>query len=197
MITITDAQKANYDAWYLDVHSKLAELDLEPSKMQYAVAAAAFHIRNNVNRQIWQQPPGTGKTRTLLCLIFLMANHGDGNDIVVRFSNKILLEQDKRAFLDMQSYVERKAKVHLNVGFHNAGRKNGANYVELYDEVDSLGLEDGKFDVHNETVANIIGLTATPIKDGLVTLEKQLLNHIGFNIKDSHIPPMSGNLTDF
>ena len=46
--------------------------------MQFAVAAAAYlnMTAGGQLHQVWSQPPGTGKTRTLISLVYILANLG-------------------------------------------------------------------------------------------------------------------------
>ena len=175
-----------FETSHEDLVETLTEVHLEPSVMQMAVAVSAYQQLPTAKRQIWSQPPGTGKTRTLLSLIYLLAVNGEHKDIVVRFSSKLLYLQDRKAFKDMQAYVQKCANVHLEVGFKNV--RPGS--IELYDEADSLILDDPRFDEHARQVGSVIGLTATPL-NAVVSQEKSLLSHLGFTIKDSRIPPMS------
>ena len=64
--------------------------------MQFAVAAAAYlnMTAGGQLHQVWSQPPGTGKTRTLISLVYILANLGGHKDITVRCPGKHILWQD-------------------------------------------------------------------------------------------------------
>ena len=75
----------------------MAETDLAPSVMQFAVAVAAFLNMETELKQVWSQPPGTGKTRTLVSLVYLLSTLKQQKHITIRCPSKVLLDQDQFA----------------------------------------------------------------------------------------------------
>ena len=79
--------------------------------MQFAVAAAAYLNSDGQLHQIWSQPPGTGKTRTLVSLAYILCVIGDAKDITLRCTSKLLLTQDVDAFEEIKVALKSKGTV--------------------------------------------------------------------------------------
>ena len=100
---------------------------------------------NNEMRQVWSQPSGTGKTRTLSALIFILASLGKYKNISVRFANILLKRQDEPDFNNIKAvarYVG--AEVTYKFGVNYLGKDE--DMIELVDDCDSLILDGDKFD---------------------------------------------------
>ena len=73
--------------------------------MQFAVAVAAFLNMETQLKQVWSQPPGTGKTRTLVSLVYLLSTLNKQKHITIRCPSKILLDQDQFALEEIKAAV--------------------------------------------------------------------------------------------
>ena len=91
---IEQAQYDQAEKQYQQLSLKMQEGvgGLEPSKQQFAAAFVA--IRHPGEKLLMSQPPGTGKTRTLVSLAYIMASLGGYKDITLRFTSKLTLQQD-------------------------------------------------------------------------------------------------------
>ena len=73
---IPSGQLADFIKCHQFLVSRLQEARLAPSVMQFAVAAAAYLNMQTELHQVWSQPPGTGKTRTLISLVYILSSLG-------------------------------------------------------------------------------------------------------------------------
>ena len=78
-------------------------------------------------------------------------------------------------------------KIRLATGVKNLG---GFNAIELIDECDTVILDNERFDQLRLTVGSMVGFTATPLKDGHHSSEKDLVTALGIHVHDSHVPAM-------
>ena len=158
--------------------------------MQFAVAAAAYlnMTAGGQLHQVWSQPPGTGKTRTLISLVYILANLGGHKDITVRCPGKHILVQDEEALAELAEAVKAAGtRIRLATGVQNLGSFNA---IELIDECDTVILDNERFDQLRLTVGNMVGFTATPLKDAHHSSEKDLVAALGIHVHDSHVPAM-------
>ena len=81
-----------YEDLYENLSKRLKFVDLVPSKMQFATAIAAYLNIETELKQVWSQPSGTGKTRTLMSLVWILTVVGDYKHITVRCPSLLLLE---------------------------------------------------------------------------------------------------------
>ena len=167
---------------------RLQEVQMAPSVMQFAVAAAANLNMAAELHQVWSQPPGTGKTRTLAALVYVMASLGGYKDITIRCPGKHILEQDKEVLAELAEAVKAAGTVvRLRCGVQGLGQ---LDTVELIDECDTFILDNDRFDQLRHGLGAFIGLTATPLKDGPHSTEADLVAALGIHIHDSLVPPM-------
>ena len=66
-------QLLGFQKCYNDLVAIMRETDQAPSVMQFAVAASAYLNMQEQPQQVWSQPPGTGKTRTLMSLVYILS----------------------------------------------------------------------------------------------------------------------------
>ena len=141
-------------------------------------------------RQVWSQPSGTGKTRTLSALIFILASLGKYKNISVRFANILLKRQDEPDFNNIKAVAKYEgAEVTYKFGAKNLGK--GEDAIELIDDCDSLILDGDKFDHINDEIGTIIGLTSAALGNSDHSNERNLLQSLGFYLHDSCIQAMS------
>ena len=76
---------------------------LAPSKQQFAVALAATMVDDE--KAIVYQPPGTGKTRSIISYVYLIAQKTKNAKIAVRFPNWKLKQQDMPAYDILKAIV--------------------------------------------------------------------------------------------
>ena len=163
--------------------------------MQFAVASAAY-LNLSLGQelhQVWSQPPGTGKTRTLVSLAYIMASLGGYKDITLRFTSKLTLQQDEQMLAELAESVKANGtRIRLMTGVQCLGKYDT---VELIDECDTLILDNDQYDELRHRLGAFIGLTATPLKDGQHSSEKALVTALGISVHDSFIPAM-GSLAE-
>ena len=85
-------QLLTFQKCYDDLVAIMRETDQAPSVMQFAVAASAYLNMQEQLQQVWSQPPGTGKTRTLMALVYILSAIKKIPHITIRCPSKILLE---------------------------------------------------------------------------------------------------------
>ena len=180
-------QLLRYDKCFKDLVSLLHETDQAPSVMQFAVAVSAYLNMQGQLHQVWSQPPGTGKTRTLMALVYILSTLGKVPDITIRCPNKLLMDQDQFALDEIKAAVKRDTTVRFATGAIGLGKEGT---VEVVDECDALIFDGDKFLKARKNIATFIGLTATPIKDTDHSSEKTLVTTLGIRVHDSAIPAM-------
>ena len=74
---------------------------MRPSKHQFAVAAAAVLRADAHGQQMWKQPAGTGKTRTLIAMIYLFFKIRGTKKFTVYFANQEQIDSDRRIFEEL------------------------------------------------------------------------------------------------
>ena len=165
--------------------------------MQFAVASAAY-LNLSLGQelhQVWSQPPGTGKTRTLVSLAYIMSSLGGYKDITLRFTSKLTLQQDRQMLAELAESVKANGtRIRLMTGVKGLGLGQH-DTVELIDECDMLILDNDQYDELRHRLGAFIGLTATPLKDGQHSSEKALVTALGISVHDSFIPAM-GSLAE-
>ena len=176
-----------FDHCYRDLVQIMHETGQAPSVMQFAVAVAAYLNMQGQLHQVWSQPPGTGKTRTLVSLVYILSTIGNAPDITVRCPSKLLLEQDQFALEEVKAAVKGDSIVRFSLGANKLGREGT---IEIIDECDELILDGDKFAKAHKNIATFIGLTATPIKGTTHSSEKELMTALGIQVHDSAIPVM-------
>ena len=187
----------------LDAHYEQAEHDysqlcarmqegvhgLSPSKHQFAAALVA--VRFPSQKLIMLQPPGTGKTRTILSYVYLYAQQHTDAKISVHFPNFLLKKQDEGAYDILSRILPEATQLSLVPGaFHLA-----KDHVHVLDEADHFLLDTATFDVTREAGWRVFGLTATPIKRE-ISMEEHLLDLLGYRLTDSCIQPVHGKVGD-
>ena len=109
------ASSRELEADYTLLCEKLEEANLQPSNAQFAAAYAAhFNFKNGDTLQIWTEKPGTGKSRTQLALIYLLTEHADLRNYVLRTTTDLLLNADKSKFEEFAAKLA--IKIHFVVG---------------------------------------------------------------------------------
>ena len=99
----------------------MKETDQAPSVMQFAVAVSGYLNMTSQLHQIWSQPPGTGKTRTLMSLVYILSTIGKYPNINVRCHSRLLLDQDKFALEEIKGVVRADTKVRFCLGTKDLG----------------------------------------------------------------------------
>ena len=141
---------------------------------------------------MWSQPPGTGKTRTLMSLVWILTVVGNYKHITIRCPSLVLLDQDRFALKEIQAAAaSRGTKVVFQRGHSNLGKPDT---IELVDEADSLVIDDNTYVEKRHSVGQLIGFTATPLKADENASERHLLDVLNIHVHDSCIPDML-NLT--
>ena len=178
----------------LDAHYEQAEHDyselctrmqegihgLSPSKHQFAAALVA--VRFPAEKLIMTQPPGTGKTRTILSYVYLYAQQHPDAKITVHFPNLTLKKQDEPAYDILSRILPETTQLSLVPGAFYLAK----DHVHVLDEADHFLLDDNVFDQTEGAGWRVFGLTATPIKRE-VSMEKKLLYRLGYRLTDSCI----------
>ena len=132
-------------------------------------------------------PAGTGKTRVILCLIYLLVQESQYKSIIVRFPTAFLKQQDEQAYKNLLTFLPKDARVWLEVGFrHHAS----SMCTQILDEADFHILDKSDYYDKFGPDWNIIGFTASPVKQK-DSVEDHLLKTIGFHIVDSLIQPFT------
>ena len=162
--------------------------------MQFAVAVAAYLNMQEQLKQVWSQPPGTGKTRTLVSLVYLLATLDQVPHITVRSWNNILLKQDQFALEEIRATVGGRTVISFRTANAHLGVKEDT--IEVIDECDAIILDEDKFAEQHHNIGTLIGFTATPLKSTKHSSEKEYLSALGIKVYDSAIPPMGDPLED-
>ena len=69
-----DSLKARAETLYHTCAQLLEEDGLAPSAHQFAVGMAACHfLLAGSTKQLWSQAPGTGKSRSMLSMVYILA----------------------------------------------------------------------------------------------------------------------------
>ena len=165
----------------------MRETDQAPSVMQFAVAVSAYLNMKSQLHQVWSQPPGTGKTRTLMSLVYILSTVDKCADITVRCPNRLLHDQDSSALEEIKAAVKADTTVRFATGGHNLGREGT---IEIVDECDALIFDSKAFVCAHKNVGALIGLTATPLKGTTHSSEKELIAALGVQVHDSAIPAL-------
>ena len=176
-----------YQGHYLSLCSIMEEMSMQPSKHQFAVAASAVFEYGAWKKQMWKQPAGTGKSRTLLSMIYLFATMMDEKHFTVYFANKEQTESDWRYYEELLLQLKTRDPT-LRIIPKNAKTlaKGQTRTVNLIDEADYflIDLKDFKVGGSDE----FIGLTATTFKEGSTTVEKTYIERkLQVKIFDSQI----------
>ena len=154
---------------------------LSPSKQQFAAALVA--VRFPADKLIMLQPPGTGKTRTILSYVYLYAQQQADAKISVHFPNLTLKKQDEAAYDILSRILPEATQLSLVPGAFNLEKED---HVHVLDEADHFLLDCDDFDKTGEAGWRVFGLTATPIKrEG--SMEEKLLDRLGYRLTDSCI----------
>ena len=149
---------------------------MKPSHHQFAVAIAAVIQFADHKRQVWDQPAGTGKSRTLASMIYAFHKLADKRKFNVYFANKEQIENDQDLFSELNRHLNSGSR-EVTITFLNKdtfnNRSNGDDYLNLIDEADYflLDLKDFKVNPGSE----FVGMTATPLKEGSSTMERKYL----------------------
>ena len=162
---------------------------LSPSKHQFAAALVA--VRFPAEKLIMTQPPGTGKTRTILSYVYLYAQQHPDAKITVHFPNLTLKKQDEPAYDILSRILPETTQLSLVPGAFYLAK----DHVHVLDEADHFLLDDNVFDQTEGAGWRVFGLTATPIKRE-ISMEKKLLYRLGYQLTDSCIQPVHGRVAD-
>ena len=126
-------------------------------------------------RQVWNQPAGTGKSRTLISLIYAFYKLTNKSKFNVYFANQEQIDCDKRIFDELNRHLNGQGR-EVTISFNNKDTFTNSgddSVLNLLDEADYFLLDLGSFKV--KTSAQFVGMTATPLKHGDVTMESRYL----------------------
>ena len=161
--TIGEEDAQGYEGHYEELCRIMAETNMMPSKHQFAVAASAMIENGTHKKQMWRQPAGTGKLRTLLSMIYLFTQIRNEKHFTVYFANQEQIEADWPSFHELQlqlnliypgtKIVARSAKRLL---------RSPTRTVNFVDEADYFLIDAKEFKVSEDD--ELIGLTATTFK---------------------------------
>ena len=84
--------------------------------MQFAVAVAAYLNMTTQLKQVWSQPPGTGKTRTLVSLVYLLSTLDRAPHVTIRCPSRVLMEQDEFALEEIKAAVRGVTTIKFRTG---------------------------------------------------------------------------------
>ena len=179
------ALDAHYEQAEKDYHQLCARMQegvhgLAPSKQQFAAALVA--VRFPAEKLIMLQPPGTGKTRTILSYVYLYAQQHNDAKISVHFPNLALKKQDEAAYEILDRIIPETTTLNLVPGAFCVQK----DQVHVLDEADHFLLDGSDFDGSHDPGWRVFGLTATPIKRAN-GMEEKLLDLLGYRITDSCI----------
>lgn len=113
-----------------------------PSKYQIALAISAAHLAKGTfhNRTLWELPAGSGKSRVIACLAFILLLTGKAQKIHIVFPNSALMNRDKKDYASYFTTVDPpltdKVVYHSDLNF-SAGAKD----VVIIDEADYFIFE--------------------------------------------------------
>ena len=107
---------------------------------------------------------------------------------MVRFVNKLLLDQDSAAYDVLNAILPSNAKLERQVGCRN-GLNEGQ--VQILDEADHFLLDGSGLDGQLHKQLTVFGVTATPLKSKSECLESKLLKMLHFNVLDSCVVPFA------
>ena len=183
-------QQAERDYQQLCLKMQEGVHGLKPSKQQFAAALVA--VSSPDEKIIMHQPPGTGKTRTLIAYIYLYAQRHADASICLRFPSLTLKQQDEPAYDILTRILPAGTRLQLEVGVKNL---LSTDWVQVLDEADHFLLDADDFDKTRNAGWRVFGLTATPIKrEG--SMEEQLMDLLGYQRTESCILPVHGELAD-
>ena len=126
-------------------------------------------------RQVWNQPAGTGKSRTLISLIYAFYKLTNKSKFNVYFANQEQIDCDKRIFDELNRHLNSQGR-EVTISFNNKDTFTNSgddSVLNLLDEADYFLLDLGSFKVSQR--AQFVGMTATPLKHGDVTMESRYL----------------------
>ena len=126
-------------------------------------------------RQVWNQPAGTGKSRTLISLIYAFYKLTNKSKFNVYFANQEQIDCDKRIFDELNRHLNGQGR-EVTISFNNKDTFTNSgddSVLNLLDEADYFLLDLGSFKV--KPSAQFVGMTATPLKHGDVTMESRYL----------------------
>ena len=151
------------------------EMGMQPSRHQFAVAVSAVINFEKSQRQVWNQPAGTGKSRTLISMIYAFYKLTNKSKFNVYFANQEQIDCDKHIFDELNRHLNSQGR-EVSINIINKDTFTNSNddaLLSLLDEADYFLLDVAKFRVNQR--AQFVGMTATPLKHGDVTMESRYL----------------------
>ena len=162
---------------------------MQPSHHQFAVAIAAVVNFEHHKRQVWDQPAGTGKSRTLASMVYAFYKLANKTKFNVYFANQEQIDNDQDLFSELNRHlnsVNREVKIDFMHKDTFANKSPTEDALNLIDEADYFLLDVEAFKVGPK--GQFVGMTATPLKKGQITLERKYLEQkLGVRVCDSLI----------